>query len=400
MYDGFMPRPEMTDEWQDLFQRIPEFPNLEDVSLIFDRHAGDDKYDTDQELQTPTNRSDYFRSLLKLLDERIKSLAIRHMQLDPWSGNGIDNNPEHTVAHDLSLKDVVLQRLSALRLNVVHFQPMGESGNVLDVTECHREWASFPSTWLAPASNLRHLTIYSDYPVGFFPKLDLRQVHFAYLESLALGQVIFCNDRLFDWITDHAATLKELYLDHCSLLYQFGGSREEEWIDAEGYPTVGYSSMDYYKERKLLQLRSYEKRWHDVFDVFSTSLHHLRAFRFGTSKKWKFDTNNRYDDGDPGMPIMPWEAETDLQNELFEDRYMIFSDYDDKYIARWKDSYEEEVTDPDNWDAEDLKRFEEYPRCKDEDERALRDLMIKMGIPGGGRIDVTETDVTETESEG
>ena len=132
MYD-FMPRPDMTEEWDALFQRIPEFPKLEDVSLHMDRHAGETDDYEEGELQAAPQRISLFRELLGILDERIKNLGIRHMQLDPWNRNHPWSSPDPEVDNDLSRKDAVLQRLSALRMSVVHLQPHGESGSVYKV---------------------------------------------------------------------------------------------------------------------------------------------------------------------------------------------------------------------------------------------------------------------------
>ena len=176
-------------------------------------------------------------------------------------------------------------------------------------------------------------------------------------------------------------------MDHCSILYQYGGSRDDMLVDEEGYPTVGYSGTRHYENGNKLQLGSHTKRWHDVFELFSTSLHHLHTFRFGASTQWQFGTENRYDDGEHGMPVMAWE---DIQNELFKDRYLIWNDWQDEYICEWTDSSDLEVIDPKNWRPEDLKRLEKYPQCNDEDERGLRDLMVKIGVPGGGKIVVSD----------
>jgi hypothetical protein len=263
------------------------------------------------------------------------------------------------------------------------------------VTNCHGEWAEFPSFWLAPAVNLRHLTLYSDVPFGWFPKLDLRSVHFAQLETLALGQVIFANDSLFEWITKHSGTLKELYLDHCSILYQHGATyRKHEWLDEEGYPITDpeplYSSLYTYAREKVISFGSYAKRWHEVFSHFSNTLEQLHTFRFGSSAQWKFNVDNRYDDGSPGMPIMPWDSERDLQNDIFPERYLVWNDFEDEYITEWKKSSDGDVSHPTTWDEEDYKRFESYPDCTDEDKDALRDFLVKIGMPNGDRVRVSE----------
>jgi hypothetical protein len=90
----------------------------------------------EEELQGPDERISGVRQLLRLLGKRIEDLSIRHMQLNTWVGRGneFENDPE--VPNDLELKDVVLAGLKALRMNVVHLQPHGESGSVYKVCGC------------------------------------------------------------------------------------------------------------------------------------------------------------------------------------------------------------------------------------------------------------------------
>lgn len=54
---------------------------------------------------------------------------------------------------------------------------------------------------------------------GFRPKLDLSQIHFPRLKSLVLGNFTFFQDSQLEWILSHGATLSELSLDDCMILY-------------------------------------------------------------------------------------------------------------------------------------------------------------------------------------
>ena len=244
--------------------------------------------------------------------------------------------------------------------------------------------------------NLRHLTLYSDIRVGWYPKLDLRSVHFAQLETLALGQFVFSNDLPFEWIMKHSETLQELYLDHCSILYQSGaGYLQHEWLDEEGYQiaepiTPRYSHLQDQPSDQKLSFGTYTKRWHEIFNHFSTTLIRLHTFRFGSSVQWKFDVVNRYDDGSPGMPVMPWEGEKDLENEIFPERYLIWDDFDTEYSTKWSEGREYATKDPKKWDERDYKRFEDYPECNDEDLSALREFVKKLGMSNGDNIRVSE----------
>ncbi|KAL5419574.1 hypothetical protein PMIN06_002388 [Paraphaeosphaeria minitans] len=235
--------------------------------------------------------------------------------------------------------------------------------------DCNEEWSHFTSGWLELAKTLRHLTLYSDIPTGWFPKVNFCGVHFAQLVSLALGQFVFSDDRHFNWIFDHAETLQELYFDHCSTLYQSGASQERiHWLDEQGYPKIGdedefwdhsYSTRPRPGEKHILTLESYAVRWSDAFEPFSKTFTRLRTFRFGTSSQWNFDTPKMRDDGRLGHPIMLWEAERE-------------------YDVHWKDA-SEDVLDEQVCTAEELAQFEEYPQCTGKDESTLKELLGKLG---------------------
>lgn len=206
-------------------------------------------------------------------------------------------------------------------------------------------------------------------------------------------------------MVDHAETLQELYFDHCSILYQSGARlKREQWLDKHGYPKIGgeneswnfgYSTLPQPGEDHILTLESYPIRWYDAFDLFRKHLTHLRTFRFGTSLQWKFDTPNRRDDSGAGHPIMPWEAERDLKNQLFEERYIVYNDFGDEYLVHWALA-DEEVLDKAIWTTEELARFEKHPECAEEDEAALRNLLAKLGVTWhGGPSSDSESDSDE-----
>ncbi|KAF1980235.1 hypothetical protein BU23DRAFT_4966 [Bimuria novae-zelandiae CBS 107.79] len=225
-----------------------------------------------------------------------------------------------------------------------------------------------------------------------FLNLIYASVHFAQLKTLALGQFIFSHDHQFEWIISHAETLQELYLDHCSILYQYGaGQRRDEWLDKEGYPITDPNPGISGQGNQILTFGSYATRWHDIFGLFSVSLSHLHTFRFGTSPQWKFDVSSRYDDGSSGMPVIPWKAECDLTYELFQERYVMWSDWSGDYFSHWKfftnDVDEQRYL---QLGEEPYKQLEQYPACTLEDERALRAFLKKLGVCEDTRIHVVE----------
>jgi hypothetical protein len=124
-----MPKPEMSDDWQTVYSRLPELPKLESVSLVFDRHGGGgdgNGMDDDKILHDYGVRNAELSGLLGLLEKRIKDLSVRHLQLDSRTYQDDDDSSEMSRAS-------IIEGLQALRLNVVHEQPQGEIGSVYKV---------------------------------------------------------------------------------------------------------------------------------------------------------------------------------------------------------------------------------------------------------------------------
>jgi hypothetical protein len=145
------------------------------------------------------------------------------------------------------------------------------------------------------------LILYSDIPVGWFAKLDLRTVHFLNLRSLTLNQHIFHHQRQINWDASHA-TLQDLFLDRCSILYQIGHT-VPNFLDPEGYPTsmelcsTGYSSRvirylgsdhpadlaDSSNFSRLQQFNFIASCWYDIFPRFAEELPKSRTSKLGSS---------------------------------------------------------------------------------------------------------------------
>jgi hypothetical protein len=231
--------------------------------------------------------------------------------------------------------------------------------------------------------------LYSDIPLGWFPKLDLQGVHLRKLSSLTLGHHIIHHDRQVDWIISHQETLRELIFDRCSILYQIG-CNIPDWLDDDGYPQkvdewgeYGYS-YDPDMEDPLafetnLLLKSNNLRWDAIFSRFASSLPHLCEFRFGVSSQWDFNTTPFHfrAGAAAGMPIMPWEDEHNIKSSLFDEMYVIWDDWENEYRTKWSktDRRGREVFGI-GWRDAWLARLEKYPlRCKDADAlQALREI--------------------------
>lgn len=200
-------------------------------------------------------------------------------------------------------------------------------------------------------SNLEHLTIDSNMRYGFYPKCDLREVHFQRLKSLALGNYTFVHDSQLEWILAHGSTLQELYLDDCVILYEVATSDTDRTLL---HPTELKRHPNFRDELHA----SYERRWHDYFRAFNGGLSKLQHFRFGTSPRWD--------------PSSPFELETMIEIG-FGQSYMAFCDAFGPHEYMENMIYVKE--------REDGNEYEEgkAPSPSEEDTAALKELLIKLG---------------------
>lgn len=155
--------------------------------------------------------------------------------------------------------------------------------------------------------SLRKLSLYSSHQWGFYPKVNLEDVHFPNLRSLTLGNFTFCEDKQLDWILGHSATLKELYLDSCFIVFYV---RIPDNGDMERTPLTE-SDMENTPEHPVDLVHHYSRRWHDYFTSIQNGLPQLSRFWFGSSPSWK---KNK----------MPVEREFCSVIELARDRYLPF----------------------------------------------------------------------------
>ncbi|KAB8226523.1 hypothetical protein BDV33DRAFT_186595 [Aspergillus novoparasiticus] len=323
----------LTEPFKDAIMQLKHFPNVQSTVLRFDKNCCVD--DDGVEMwrsewpQPPTYREEVLRvffSWLTSLDVPIKELGIRNLQ-----GRNIKD------AEVRAMMAKMLPSLQSLRLNIATEHHEASPEEDLEFPEPHEFFAEMPSAWLKPTmGSLEHLTIYCDNYWGFFPKLDLNGIHFPRLKTLALGNFGFVQDSQVEWVISHAATLIELYLDDCTILYD-------------------KSQMEVRIRKDCPQLskhcRSYEKRWHDLFDAFRTGLPLLRHFRMGTTC---------WSEG------MPFEKETKINIGLMNDRYMACYDgYGPSPYITGHHTY-----------ADDEKAA---PECDEEDRNALRLLLQSIG---------------------
>lgn len=204
-------------------------------------------------------------------------------------------------------------------------------------------------------ANLRHLTLYSSLYFGFYPKCDFRGIHFPHLETLSFGNYTFVHDSQLDWILSHGATLTELYLDDCPLLFEVSiGGKDRTYLDPGVFQRQAKFGGDYWA--------TYRTRWCDYFRAFRDGLPLLRHFRYGHGRGW-WDENNS----------CPFELETDIEIVLNDESYMVFCDGfgPSPYMAHM--IYRGDA--PQGRDYEDGEPL--FPT--EEDETALRELLLKIG---------------------
>ncbi|KAF7626505.1 F-box domain protein [Aspergillus flavus] len=358
----------LTEPFKDAILQLKRFPNVQSTVLRFDKNCCVD--DDGVEMwrsewpQPPTYREEVlhvFFSWLTSLDVPIKELGICNLQ-------------------DLTIKDTdtrammakVLCGLQSLRLNIATEHHEASPEEDLEFPEPHEFFAEMPFAWLKPTmGSLENLTIYCDNYWGFFPKLDLKGIHFPRLKTLALGNFGFAQDAHVEWIVSHEATLAELYLDDCTILYDVGITKENI-----GRCSFEKTEMEVRIREDCPSLskhyRSYEKRWHDLFDTFRTRLPLLRHFRMGTTC---------WSDG------MPFEKEANINIGLMNDRYMVCYD-----------GYGPSPYMTGRGNARDNEKV--APECDEEDRNALRLLLQSIGqsAPESWSVDYREVeDLLDTE---
>ncbi|KAF2446101.1 hypothetical protein P171DRAFT_471720 [Karstenula rhodostoma CBS 690.94] len=381
LYQDSWPRPKFHRRYLSSIQRLGEFPNVCGLTVHFDRHAAEGAWKEDI-FQGNDFQHVVLEKIIEAAKESTSHLAVRHLE-----------NPQLREGGELDMPRLLLQVASAssLRLSVKHAEMHPGAGTTYRDGNIHHFWETFPALFLLPASNtLTALVLYSDIPLGWFPKLDLQGVHLPKLASLTLGHHILHHNRQVDWIISHEATLRELIFDRCAILYQIGCTMPD-WFDDDGYPRkefehipgeYGYSNDPDDEEpeefERTLFFKSNHLRWSTVFSRLASSLPHLHEFRFGTSSLWDFDTTTTHfrAGATTHLPIMPWEDEHNIKSALFEERYVIWDDWQNEYRPKWMemDRHGRDEFGV-GWRDEWLALAEEYPLCEREDREALQVLV-------------------------
>ncbi|KAL3493941.1 hypothetical protein BJX62DRAFT_199362 [Aspergillus germanicus] len=342
-----LPRP-----FWDLVNRLHEFPRLQSVALRFHAECDGEENDWNWVTQTIDFRHSVLRKVFAVLANLPRlptELALQDLQ----NVNPTDANTKRDIKK-------VLGGLKSLRLHIANERDEGNGENDIEMSALHNFFPSLGYTWLSPAAaNLEHLTLYSQCYFGFFPTCDLTDVHFPRLKSLALGNFTFMHDSQLDWITSHDATLQELYLDDCPIMYEVmidANDTERTFLEQESY-----AAHPRVNERKLYA--RYAKRWADYFGAFDAKLPRLQHFRFGQGPHWWYNETT------------PFEEEGRITIE-FHEPYMTYCD------GYGPSQYMESLI----WDREDEEEkggfnaeYESRVKPSEEDRAALDALLKRMG---------------------
>ncbi|PGH13893.1 hypothetical protein AJ80_06162 [Polytolypa hystricis UAMH7299] len=330
-----------------IFNRLLESPKFRSVALRFhhvvaglDNDWGDERHDQ----QFRLNVIKQIMSSLLSAPQLPQELAIQDM-----------HNVNETDPTVVAMITKVLGGLQSLRLNIMNEHDEGNGEHDLESTDPHVFYPEVPSFWIKPAmSNLQHLTIYSSLFFGFYPKFDLRGIHLPQLKTLSFGNYCFIHDSQLDWILSHGATLTELYLDDCPILFEVSiKDKDRTYLD----PNVYEPRAEFYGKH----FSSYARRWCDYFKAFKDGLPRLRHFRYGGSPNW-------WDDD-----TIPFEQETSIKIGLHDESYMVFCDGFGPSPYMKRSIYA--GTQPDDKPYKDGKPLDP----SDEDKEALRDLHAKIG---------------------
>lgn len=115
-------------------------------------------------------------------------------------------------------------------------------------------------------SSLRKLSLYSSIPWGCYPKVNMEDVHFPNLQSLALENFSFVNDDQLNWLLQHSSTLEKLYMDSCFIVFYVSipdqGNVVEKTPLAASDMETSVSSSPRLTDRLIYR---YPRRWHDYF---------------------------------------------------------------------------------------------------------------------------------------
>ncbi|KAF2630142.1 hypothetical protein BU25DRAFT_446942 [Macroventuria anomochaeta] len=123
--------------------------------------------------------------------------------------------------------------------------------------------------WIGRSQDvLKVLSLSFENYVGYYPKLDFRNMYYPRLRVLELTCVTISHAAQISWILAHGDTLTAVHLEDCPLVAY---TETQQALDDEAYPIPGEDFPDSVSSWNDLF-------WHDIFDSFRIYLTHLRDF--------------------------------------------------------------------------------------------------------------------------
>lgn len=251
----------------------------------------------------------------------------------------------------------VMSRINHLSLQIATEYYEAAPEHTLEIPEAHDFFGhELQKYWLEPVSErLTYLSLYAtEMYWGYYPRCHLPR--FPSLKTLNLGNMSFTHDEQLDWILSHAEKLQKLVLDDCPIIV---GARPCE----ETFGPDRHVIRDPTPERANDKgpAWKYEARWHSHFDKIRVGLPNLTRFAYGFGP---WDQHAAFDTADSLTPSLP------------RTRYMYYDG--GMGPSPWVDSTFSggEVL----VQGEDGEETVYMPKCDDEDQRALDELLNELRL--------------------
>lgn len=138
---------------------------------------------------------------------------------------------------------------------------------------CHipHIFTEFIGEWIGQnQAVLKRLSLAFDNYVGYYPRLDLRDLQYPRLRVLELSCVTLSHRLHVSWIVAHQATLTTLYLCDCPILVK---AETNQVLDAEDLPVLGKLASE------PVTFAPANLFWWSMLDTFRMQLTALRDFK-------------------------------------------------------------------------------------------------------------------------
>ena len=132
--------------------------------------------------------------------------------------------------------------------------------------------------WLEPiAGQLTALSLYFNDYWGAIPYLDVTDLRFPKLRSLALGKYTFAHQTQISWLTS-LTSLETLILDNSPLTVVLGLDRTDiSWFNID---TSQWRSISLRDHQNITCVCDNFARWSGYFDKIRSKLYNLKSFQF------------------------------------------------------------------------------------------------------------------------